>query len=552
VPQIVLSVQLAVDPMTTNMLFGLLGGMAMLLYGMRVVGEGLQLAAGGKLRQLLGSLTRNRVTGLLAGAVITAIIQSSGATTVMLVGFASSGLITLPQSLGVILEADIGTTLTVQLIAFQIAAYALVLVAIGFSLTFWAKRHVFRYAGQAIIGFGLIFLVIQVMGNVTAPLRESPLISALLVSLGDYPFLGLLVAAAFTALVCSSAATLGLAVALAGQGLLPLRAALPIMLGANIGTCATALASSLGGNVEARRVAVAHTAFKVLGVAACLPFLAPFARLATWTAPAIPRQLANAHSLFNVGMAVLFLPATTLLARGIEWLIPEREEPGTRFGPQYLQPQMLETPALALGQATREALRMADLVSEMLGKAVDALSTDDLDLIDAIEAQDDRVDTLNRAIKRYLTQLASAPLTEEQRAREFSLLHFIDNLENIGDILDRNLMEQAKKRVRRRVRFSAMGLEEIRSFHGEVCQNLARAVAAFASGDAGLARQVLDQKLPIRQLERHLREAHIQRLHDGYRESLDTSEIHLDILTNLKRISSHITAIAYPVLDRSA
>ncbi len=191
--------------MTTNMLFGLFGGMAMLLYGMRLVGEGLQLAAGGKLRQVLGSLTRNRVTGLLAGAAITAIIQSSGATTVMLVGFASSGLVTLPQTLGVILGADIGTTLTVQLIAFQIAAYALVLVGVGFALTFWAKRQVFRYAGQAILGFGLIFLAIQLMGEVTAPLRESPVISALLVSLGDYPLLGLLVAALFTALVCSSA-----------------------------------------------------------------------------------------------------------------------------------------------------------------------------------------------------------------------------------------------------------------------------------------------------------------------------------------------------------
>jgi phosphate:Na+ symporter len=538
--------------MTTYMLFGLLGGMAMLLYGMRLVGEGLQLAAGGKLRQALASLTRNRVTGLLAGAIITAIIQSSGATTVMLVGFASSGLITLPQTLGVILGADIGTTVTVQLIAFQFAAYALVLVGIGFALTFWAKRHLFRYAGEAILGFGLIFLAIQVMGEVTAPLRESPLISALLVSLGDYPFLGLLVAAAFTALVCSSAATLGLAVALAGQGLLPLRAALPVMLGANIGTCATALASSLGGNVEARRVAVAHTAFKVLGVAVCLPFLAPFARLAAWTAPAIPRQLANAHSLFNVGMAVLFLPATTLLAQGIAWLVPEREEPGKRFGPQYLQSQMLETPALALGQATREALRMADLVSEMLGKAVTALSTDDLDLIDAVEAQDDQVDTLNRAIKRYLTQLAPARLTEEQRVREFALLSFIDNLENIGDILDRNLMELAKKRLKLRVHFSAAGLEEIRGFHQEVTQNLARAVAAFAGSDARAARMVLEQKLPLRQLERRCRQAHIQRLHEGYRESFDTSDIHLDILANLKRINSHITAIAYPVIERSS
>jgi len=536
--------------MTINMLLGLFGGMAMLLYGMRLVGEGLQLAAGGKLRHVLGTLTSNRVKGLLAGAGITAIIQSSGATTVMLVSFASSGLITLPQTLGVILGADIGTTLTVQLIAFQIADYALVLVGVGFALLFWAKRKVFRYVGQAILGFGLIFVSIQVMGEVMVPLRQSVLVSSLLIALGDQPLVGLVVAAVFTALVCSSAATLGLAITLAGQGLLSLRAAIPIMLGANIGTCATALASSLGGNTEARRVAVAHTAFKVVGVVACLPLLSPFVRMVGLTATAGPRQIANAHSFFNVGMALLLLPFTTLLAGGIARMVPDRTEGGKLFGPKYLQQQMLETPALALGQATREALRMADCVTEMLGKSLDALSTDDLDLIGFIEEQDNRVDTLYQAIKRYLIQLSEARLTEEQRAREFGILQVIDNLENIGDILDHNLMKLAEKRLRRRVHFSVAGRQEIGLLHQRVRQNLEIAIAAFGSNDAGLARQVLEQKLEISQLERSLRQAHIQRLHEGYRESIDTSEIHLDILTNLKRIDSHITAIASPVLER--
>jgi len=533
--------------MTSVILVSLFGSMAMLLYGIHLVTEGLELAAGSQLRAALSAVTSNRLKAVLAGAGITAVIQSSGATTAMLVGFAGSGVLRLPDTLGVILGANIGTTVTVQLIAFQFADYALVLVGTGFTLLFVAKRHVIRYAGEAILGFGLIFLAIQVMGNVTVPLRGSPLIGGLLVALGDHPLLGLVVAAAFTALACSSAATLGLAIALASHGLLSLRAALPIMLGANLGTCATALASSLGTNVEARRVAVAHTTFKLLGVLACLPVLTPFTRLVQATAASVPRQVANAHSIFNVGVAVLLLPFATLLARAVTHLVPDRPAPGT--GPRYLQLEMLGTPALALGQAAREALHMADLVSAMLAKALTAFTADDLDLIDDVESADNEVDTLERAIKRYLTQLAQERLTEEQRRRQFALLLFIDNLENIGDIVDRNLMELAKKRYRLRTHFSPEGMQEIAHLHKSIHQNLERAITAFGSYDRTLARQVMAQKLEIRHLEQQCRQAHIQRLHAGYQETITTSEVHLDVLTNLKRINSHVTAIAYPVLE---
>jgi phosphate:Na+ symporter len=423
-----------------------------------------------------------------------------------------------------------------------------VIVGVGFTLLFVAKRHAFRYAGEAMLGFGLIFLAIQVMSDATAPLRQSPLVSALLVALGDHPLLGILAAAAFTALVCSSAAALGLAVTLAGQGLLPLRAALPIMLGANVGTCATALASSLGTTTEARRVAVAHTVFKLVGVLACLPFLLPFARLVQATATSAPRQLANAHSLFNVGMALVFLPFTPLLARALTRLMPERPASGT--GPRYLYAEMLDTPALALGQATREALRMADLVTAMLAKVPLAFTSDNLDLIDDVETADDAVDVLNRTIKRYLTQLAQERLTDAQRRRQFALLLVIDNLENIGDIVDRNLMELAKKRVRLRAQFSPEGIQEIACLHETVRQNLDLAITAFGSYDRTLAQQVLERKLAVRLMEERFRQAHIERLHQGYQEAIATSEIHLDVLTNLKRINSHVTAIAYPVLDQ--
>ncbi len=533
--------------MASSLLWGLFGSVAMLLYGIRLVAEGLELAAGGQLRAALGAVTRNRLKALATGAALTAVIQSSGATTALLVGFASAGLLRLSDTLSVILGANIGTTVTVQLLAFQVADYALALVGLGYTLLCLRRRHAVRYAGEAILGFGLIFLAIQVMGTLTAPLQESRLLAAMLVGLGDHPLLGLGVATVVTALACSSAATLGLALTLAGHGLLPLRAALPIMLGANLGTCATALVSALGANLEARRVALAHTGFKLLGVLACLPLLGPFATLVQATAASIPRQLANAHSLFNLGVALALLPFTAALARGLARLLPDR--PGADAGGRPLPAEALETPALALALAAREALRLADRVAAMFAQALSPFTTDALDGTDAVEAADDAVDRMYRRLKRYLTQLAEERLTEAQRRRQFAALRALDNLENIGDIVVRNLMELAKKRRRLRVHFSPAGLQELTELHAAIRQNLERAVAAFGAHDRALAQEVVARKLEIRHRAQRYRQAHIDRLHAGYPESLATSEVHLDVLTNLQRISAHVTAIAYDVLD---
>jgi phosphate:Na+ symporter len=535
--------------MTNVMLITLFGGMALLLYGMQLVGEGLQQAAGGRMRQILSSITSNRLKGMMVGAFITAVIQSSSATTVMLVGFASSGLMGLSQTIGVILGADIGTTFTVQLIAFEIFDYALLMVGVGFLLIFTSRRRMFKYVGQALLGFGFIFFSMKVMSDAMVPLRHSELVKTLLLSLGDQPLLGIIVAATFSALVHSSAATIGLAITLSLQDLLPLQAAIPVIFGANIGTCATALISSLGTKAEAKRVAMAHIFFKVAGVLVFLPFIDPFVRLVRLTAEDAPRQIANAHTLFNVGLTALFLPFASLLARLISSLVPEDRDSDGLFKAKYLDEHMLDTPALALGQATREALRLADIVSEMLTKTLEAFSTDDLELIDSIEEQDNQVDTLDRDIKHYLTKLSQQSLTDEQSKREISLLFFVNNMENIGDIVDRNLMELAKKKVNRGARFSDAGMQEIALLHKKVFQNLQLSVAAFTSNDATLAQQVLERKLEVSQTERRFRQAHIDRLHEGYRESIDTSEIHLDVLTNLKRINSHVTAVAYPILE---
>jgi len=263
----------------------------------------------------------------------------------------------------------------------------------------------------------------------------------------------------------------------------------------------------------------------------------------------VPRQIANAHTLFNVGITALLLPFSAVLARFISSLVSEDKEGGGLFGPRYLDDHMLETPALALGQATREALRMADIVSEMFTKTVATFSGEDLELIEFVQERDDQVDTLDREIKHYLTKLSQQSLTAEQSKREIGILAFANNMENIGDIVDKNLMDLAKKKLSKAVHFSEPGLKEIVLLHKKVLQNLELAISAFASNDPALAQQVLEHKLEISQTERKFRQAHIQRLHEGYRESIDTSEIHLDVLTNLKRINSHITAVAYPILE---
>ncbi|MEX2222605.1 MAG: Na/Pi cotransporter family protein [Candidatus Rokuibacteriota bacterium] len=530
-------------------LLALFGGLALLLYGMQLIGEGLQRAAGGHLRHLLTSMTRTRLAAVASGALVTSIIQSSSATTLMLIGFVSAGLVTFPQSLGVILGADIGTTVTVQLLAFKVQELSLLLVGVGFAMTFFARRGLVKSLGQVILGFGLIFLGMKVMNDGLAPLTENELTRQVLVALADNTFLSLLVGAVLSASMASSAATIGLTLSLGHQGLLPLGAAIPVVLGANIGTCATALAASLRSSSDARRVAVAHIAFKVLGVALVFPFVAPLTVLVAQTAGDVARQIANAHTFFNVAISALFLPFAPWAARVITALVPEEERGDNPYRTRYLDDRYLDQPALAVGQATREALRMGDVAQNMLRDAMVVLRTDNQELLEDVERRDDQLDYLDREIKLFIARLGRETMSPDMAQKEIALISFIGNLENIGDIIDKNLMELARKKLYQGRRFSEAGEAELIEFHAMVSKNLERAIAGFAANDRSLAQEVLDQRPVVRQRERELRDSHLARLRRGLAESLETSEIHLDVLTNLKRISSHITALVYPILE---
>lgn len=524
------------------------GGILLLLYGIKLLNDGLRNAAGARIRSLLQSLTSNRLTAVGAGAFITGLIQSSSATSVMLVGFVSAGLMTFRQTLAVILGADIGATLTVQLIAFHIYDYSLLLVGAGICFILFSERSFWKNMGDSLLGFGIVFLSLKIMIDAMSPLQSNELFRQLFIELAGNPLAGILLSAVLTTLIHSSAATIGIALALAQSGLIPLSAAIFIVLGANIGTCATALIASLHSPREARRVAWAHVFFKVFGVLLFLPFLGHYQSLVTATTSDISRQIANAHTLFNIIMAVVFLPFTGLFATMIMKLFPEKPEE-KKFGPMYLDDHVLSTPALALGQSAREALRVSDIVREMLVESVNVFQSDDPERISELKEKDNMVDLLDRHIRLYISRLSVSPMTESQTRRTMTVIEMSRDLESIGDIIDRNILPLALKRIKKGITFSRDGLDEIILFHKRVLDNFDTAISAFTTNDRDLADRVLRNKEELSSMERDLVQAHLDRLRRGFRESIETSHIHLDVLGNLARINSLVTHIIYPIVE---
>jgi phosphate:Na+ symporter len=527
----------------------LLGGITIFIYGMHLAREGLQKRAGEHLRRWLTTLTKHRIGGLLTGALLAALLQSSNAAVGMLVGFANAGLLSLTQTMGLLLGTGIGTALVVQLLSLQLEPLALLLVVLGGVFTFLGRRRPTRALGRAVLGLGFVFWGIQVMIGATVPLQNNRLLFQVLQALGTQPGLGVVVGAGLTAVVQSSAVTLGLLLSLAFSGLLTLETTLPLVLGANLGNCVLPFLAAAGSGVEGKRVAWANVLVKASGVVGTFLLLAPFTSLVSWTAATLPRQIANAHTLFNVLNAFAFLPWLSWGAKVTRWLVPD--PPVTKddvFHVHYLDERALDTPPLAFAQATREILRMAVLVQGMLADAMAVFATNDPDLREQICDQDDTVDFLEHRIKLFLTKLSREALTDEQAARELELIAFTSDLETIGDIVVIDLMHLAKKKIRNGLEFSKEGREEIRRFHARVQENFDLAIATFTSGDVELARTLLRHKVTLAELARDLIEAHIQRLHQGLRESIDTSSIHLDLLSHLKRINSHLSSIAHPIL----
>jgi len=526
-----------------------LGGLSLFLFGMRFASRGLEKAAGWRLRAVLSSLTKNRFVGVLVGIVVTFITQSSSATTVMLVGFTDAGLLVLRQTLGIILGADIGTTITVQLIAFKIFDFALAIIAVGFVIMVMCKTRPHQSIGQIVMGFGMIFLGMKIMAESVEPLRNAPLFRLILQEGGKNPLLGVFLATAFTALIQGSGATLGLVLSLSFQGLLNLESALPLIFGANIGTCATALIASSGTNVHARRVAWAHTIFKVMGVLLFLPFMHGFAQVVAWTADDLSRQIANAHSLFNVAMTLLCLPLVPLFAQLVERIVKEGKTEEA-FRPKHLDERVLNMPSLALAQAMREVMRMADRAYDMLEQVMPVFRGNDEALRQHIIAMDDQVDLLDESITAYLTRISRLELSEEESAYETALLFVVREIERIGDIVSKDLMRYAGKKIEQNFYFSHEGFHEIRDLHARVLHNVRVAIDAFATSDVKLAEELMEEDRRIAELEKELESSHLDRLRRGLAESFETGRVHLDLISDLRRVHSHATGIAMAILGR--
>ncbi len=530
---------------------GIFGGVGLFIYGMKRAGGGLQKVAGKRMRDILSTLTSTPVKGTVIGALMAATIQSSSATTVMLVGFVNASLMTLTQAIGVVYGANIGTTFTVQVIAFHLADYSLLLVGTGVLLYVYKRNRIVQYLGQSLLGFGLIFLGLKILSETTEPLRSYPGFVKAMVSMGSYPLFGIVVSAVFTGIIQSSAATIGIAMVLTNQGILDLGAAIPIILGADIGTCSTALISSIGSSREGKRVAVAHLLFNLIGTILVYPFMDLFRDLILIVSgpftTSISRQIANGHMLFKILNTLVFMPLTVPFRKLIIFMLPIVPELERAFRVRYIDDQVLDTQEIALDEAYKESERMGYRVLEMLKRSIVVFREDDDYLRQKLKKMDNEIDFLDDAITRYLTTLGQGDLTEEQSRREVSLLYFVDDLEHVGDLIDKNLMELARKKIDLRLHFSPEGMKDIVLMHQQICINLQQAIESFMKNDEDLARQVLDESSRIEQLEADLRLAHVQRLHGGLQETIDTSSIHLDVISSFKLISAHSVNIAQVV-----
>jgi phosphate:Na+ symporter len=529
-----------------GLVFGLLGGLSFFLFGLYYGSKGLRRLAGNKLRELVFSLTRNRVLGVVVGIVVTVIFQSSSATTALLVSFATTGLLSLGQALGVILGADIGTTLTVQLLAFRVFDYAITLTVIGFILMYTWRR--LKDVGQTVFGFGLVFFSLKIVSDAVAPLKLDPNFPRVIESLGNAPVWGALIAVVFTFLVRSSAATVGLAVGLAVSGLLTLKASIPIILGANVGTALSAWLASLRGNAEAKRIALGHVLFKLVIVVPLLFLIGPLVGLIGHTAGSVPRQVANAHTLINVFAALLFLPLLGRFEKLVRRMVPAREGEAAAQ-PRFLEPSLLETPGVAVGQATQEVLRMGGEVMAMLKASLPVFLNNDKEGRHRIVEQDDRVDQLEQATSSYLTDLMREEVPVALLQKAVALFHIVNELEHIGDVVSKSLMSYTKKKIDENLSFSQEGLQDIAAFHAETVETLRMALAALSTWDRNLAGGTTRRKELGNRLLAESHNRHLARLRQGLKESIDTSTIHLDFVSDLERINFHATSIAAAVAE---
>jgi phosphate:Na+ symporter len=541
---------------------GLLGGLSLFLYGMERMSDALKNVAGEKMKDILGMLSNNRIMGMITGAIVTAVIQSSSVTTVMLVGFVTAGLMSLSQTIGVILGSNIGTTITAQIVAFKVTKYALLLMAIGFGMLFSSKREKIQQYGYMIMGLGMIFFGMGVMSDAMKPLRTYQPFLDLMTQMSN-PVWGILVAALFTALIQSSSATTGVVIVLAMQGLITLPAGIALSFGANIGTCVTAFLASIGKPREALRVSIVHVLFNVGGVLIFLPFIGPFAKLVVSISPSapegltglqaaaavLPRQVANAHTIFNATCAIIFLPLVTYFARIVYRLVPDKPLPEIEeIQPKYLSEMLLHTPSLALDAARHEIKRMGKRVDLMNSAMMPAVLTGNKESLLTVREMDEEVDVLYKHIVNYLADVSKLKLNEYQTQKMVKLMATVNDLEHIGDVIEVNLVELGEQRITQGFKISVATQKVINTVHVVVSDALKAAVRAVEE-DEGFAMRVISMKTDLDRLGEQAELHQAQRLVSEDSGKFEAYSVEVDIIEKLKRIYYHARRMAKTVVE---
>ncbi|UHD18068.1 Na/Pi cotransporter family protein [Thiocapsa bogorovii] len=532
------------------MAMSLFGGLALFLYGMDQMAEALKAVAGERMKDILAKLTANRFMGAITGAFVTAVINSSSVTTVLVVGFISAGLMTLSQSVGVIMGANIGSTVTAQLIAFQITEAALLMIGIGFTMQFASTQEAIRQYGGILMGLGLVFFGMSIMSDAMGPLRTyEPFLE--FVRRLENPAIGILVAAVFTGVIQSSAATMGIAIVMASQGLINLPTGIALALGANIGTCVTALLAAIGKPRDALRAALVHVIFNVCGVLLWVGFIAQLSTFTQLISPShpglsgtarlaaeVPRQIANAHTLFNVANTVLFIGLSTQFARLVQWLVPDKP-PGAEalvVRAKYLDDELISTPSLALDRVRLEVLHMGECVDAMMSRIMPAILSGNRRTLREIELMDNDVDTLHAQIITYLGKISRLSLTEKQTATLMRLMAAVNDLENIGDVVETNLIVLGRERIDAGVSISGPTREVLMGFHRIVTRSVSSAVQAVAQNNEMAARTVTSMKQEIQHIADSAAIHQAQRLVAEEPNRIPAYTIEIDIIEKLKRI----------------
>ena len=525
----------------------IMGGLALFLYGVRMLSMGMEKLAGNQLQQWLDRMTSRPIKGAFFGAIATALIQSSSLLMVTMMGLINANLLTLEQAVGVMMGQEIGTTLTAQIVAFKIGDLCFLFVALGFALIEFAPRRAWQKYGEIILGFGILFLGMRLMSGALEALAEMPVARGWLAAVGDNSLLGVLAGAIATPIIQSSSAITGLVVAMGISQVITLPGAIAVILGANIGTCLTGLIASIRLASTARRGSIAQIIINVAGVALFLPFVSPFATLMASTSPSLPRQIANAHTVFNVAVSIILFPFVRQIARTSEWLVPASAEEKKPRLTKFIDRKLYRLPSIALAEATRELNRIGETTVDMVSLSHQALVENDMEAVERVlMLESEFMDPICAVLEDFINTLTQSNLSENQQGRALQLKGLITDMERVGDLAE-NLVQAAQEKVDRGVTFSSEAMTELRHLFRHAHRTYALAVQALRDGDPNAAQMACRQEDELDELYWAARQAHIDRLDVGVCTA-EADVIFIESLRNLERIGDHAENLGISVL----